>query len=283
MLSNFHQPFSILRCMTLIYIFLLITSCQTIEEQSKTDDIIDAQIKIAASQLNRGSPEEAIHTLLPMYKKFENNPKINTFLGLAYLSLKDNSKAVELFRHAYNLEPTTAAGLNLSSGLIASGMYKKARNVLKALIDKDDKEYKEKERIYHNLGYTHEMNGQINLAIKYYDDALRINPRFYLSNFQLAKLYKNSRQFDLSLKHLEKASTSCSLCYESTHMLATEYINRSLFEKANKVLKQFIEQENVVAEDKSSAENLLKMSKNLSHKNNNVGINQYKNPNSKKL
>ncbi|MDD1421534.1 tetratricopeptide repeat protein [Dolichospermum sp. ST_sed1] len=253
------------------------------EDDKKNENIISSQLAIATSQLDRGSPSETITTLNSLLKEFPKESRAITLLGVAFISLGNNDKALEYLRLAYNMNPTTSNGLNLSSGLISSQNYNKALNVLKAIIAKNDQEYKQHERLYHNLGFVYEKMGKISSAITNYKKALIENPRFYLSHLQLGKIYKLNKNNPQAKYHLEKASAACVNCYESTHLLATEYINDKQFPAAIKVLKEFINVEKAIPEDKASAKNMLSIINKLNPATKQTTNLEKKLPNSKKL
>lgn len=243
----------------LLFSTFITTSCITANNprQNKEESLLRSELNIISTKLNQGRPEAALQSLNPVLIKFPEHYDVLTIAGMTHLALNNDQQAASFLRKAYNIRPTIASGLNLSSVLIHSGSYLKARNVLRKLLKRTDEKYAHPERLYHNLGLAYEKSNKRTSAVKQYKKALSINPTYYMSLIQLAKIYRKARRTKASKKYLKKATKACTTCFEAVHLLATDYINANNPRSAQKILKIFLRSKDIHPEDKVSAQSLL--------------------------
>jgi Tfp pilus assembly protein PilF len=237
----------------------ILTSCASMfyNTAKKQDEIIDTQLSIAGAQLDGGDAARALQTVKPLLSTFPNNYKVLTMGGMSHLALANPTQALLLLRRAYDIEPTTATGLNLSSALIAAGEQTRARNVLRKLV-KGDENYGHRERLYHNLGLSYQKERNYPAAKKYFYLALNDSPSFYMSLIALAKIAKELNDAKGAKGFLKKAVKSCPSCYEPVHLLATYYINDGELKLAHSLLQSYAARDDAQDEDRESSRQLMR-------------------------
>lgn len=103
--------------------------------------------------------------------------KAHTYLGWAYSLLGDFEGAIEECETAIELDPDYGNPYNdIGSYLINLQRYDEAINWFEKAIGAAD--YKLRYYPYFNLGTIYEKRGEWFTAIKYYEDALTINPDY---------------------------------------------------------------------------------------------------------
>ena len=165
-----------------------------------------------------------------------NNPKILSMLGMTYLELKQYEKAHIHLAKVKELKPDlgiadtqlaqsylatgqpgkaidhlltasaaqydpTMVGLLLVESYIKSGEKEKGLRVAKKLAEN----MRENANIQHHLGYIYQITGDIEQAIKKFEQALVIEPNHAKSVVSLANLDYQSGNVDAAINRLKKA------------------------------------------------------------------------------
>ncbi|MCB9229267.1 MAG: tetratricopeptide repeat protein [Deltaproteobacteria bacterium] len=246
---------------------LFLSSCSLLRRQEdpatlrKQNDLISGELTLIRRLLDEGKAEKAWASMRGLYQKHPDKPDVLNLAGLIHLALDNQDQAISIFRKAYQLRPAPATGLNLSSAYIASGHYKKARQILARLI-RAGQPYEFRERLWHNYALTWEKEKQYKKASKYYQKALKINPAYFLSLVRLATLAKIVGNKNMSLHLFEKASRSCKSCFEPVHEIASFYINEGKYSEAVRILRGYLKTEkNIPLAERQQAKNLLQLAR----------------------
>lgn len=134
----------------------------------------------------KGKIDEAIKNYL---LSIENYPtaKAHTFLGWAYSLRGRFEDAIKECETAIELDPDFGNPYNdIGSYLISLGRLDEAIGWLEKAIEAED--YEMKHYPYFNLGRIYEKKGYWDTAMKYYEDALSINPDFELAKNAILRL-----------------------------------------------------------------------------------------------
>jgi len=133
-----------------------------------------------------GNIKEAIEA----YKKsinFYPTPKAHTFLGWAFSLNGKFEEAIEECKIAIDLDPDYGNPYNdIGSYLINLGRYDESIYWLERAIEAE--EYEPRHFPYFNLGRVYEKKGDWFTAMKYYSDALQINPEYELAKNAMLRL-----------------------------------------------------------------------------------------------
>jgi tetratricopeptide (TPR) repeat protein len=241
---------------------LILASCTTLDEKntvddgSKLEDMVNGEIAIAENLLSSGKAEKAWQNLRPLLAQYPQRVDILTLAGLSLLALQNNARAQQLLQKAYQLKPSTVAGLNLSSSYIAAGQYTQAKELLLTLVAQKEP-YNYKERLWHNLALIYEQEGDVDQAIATYELAIKENPTYYLSHLHLAKLYKRERSKKLATDYFARAHRYCPECYEPIEEMVDALRQKHRDQEAKALLNTYLQTEDGNLENRQKAQDLL--------------------------
>jgi tetratricopeptide (TPR) repeat protein len=131
-----------------------------------------------------------------------NSPRMLNNLGDAYDKIGKKEEAVMLYREAIKFDPRCAeaynniGNINVSIGkyLDAVVAYKQALAINSNYVE-----------IYNNLAGAYLLVGKPEDAITALKKAIEINPGYAMSYSNLAKIYFNLRQYDLAVRYYDEA------------------------------------------------------------------------------
>ncbi len=242
----------------IISLIPILSACQTTpspEAQNSGKTIIEAQKSLVRNALDSGKPETVVETMRSMTREYPKDPEVQSLMGLTQLSLKNPQKAVKHFKIAYKLKSDVATGLNLSSALIEANDTDNATKILLKLTKLAEKEdYRYKERIFHNLGYTALKRRDLKKAESWYQAAIDENPAFFPSHLELARIYEQTKRPTQAITAYKRAIDFCLICYEPVEALSKIYIQLGKKEDAKKLLTQFTKQEGISPQDRDHAQ-----------------------------
>jgi len=113
--------------------------------------------------------------------------KAHTYLGWAYSLQSKYENAIDECEMAVELDPDFGNPYNdIGSYLIKLNKFDEAISWLEKAIDAAD--YEPRHYPYYNLGRIYEKKGDWFTAMKYYEDALNINPDYEVSKSALLRL-----------------------------------------------------------------------------------------------
>lgn len=239
----------------LFNILLLLAGCQTLTpysaEEKKKAEVLNTQKALIISFLNKGLPGMALKELRKMVKAHPKDADFRNLQGLTYLSLRNPKKAIPIFSKAYKIKSSTSIGLNLSSAYIEAGEYKKAIDFLAKLKKAEEtREYAHPERIAHNLALASEKLKRVKSAERFYRQALKYNPHFYISTMRLGQLYdKTKRPKSARLRYL-KAKDMCKKCFDPINALAMNYFSRGQVKKSIKLIQEYLNKKDILPHDR---------------------------------
>jgi Tfp pilus assembly protein PilF len=261
--------FSLIRFVYVNIIFIISTSgCQTItkpdKEKANTDEYIQSQKSLVISYINKGNPSSAYTELRELIRKHPNDPDFQNLMGLVYLVLEHPKQATKYFRRSIQLNMQPAVVLNLSSAYIESRQYNRALKLLSSLKKLDSyQKYPYPERVSHNIALAAERNKNLDMAEKYYKEALQENPQYYLSLIRLGKIYDSKGKKALAMTQYKAARSSCNLCYDATGAIIMNYLSQGKTSTAISTIKSYLSQTNLRDVDKNRANKLLVMAQKI--------------------
>ena len=151
------------------------------------------KISIAAEYFNkaydlhlRGRIDDAI-TNYKLSIECYPTAKAHTYLGWAYSLHANYEEAIEECKVAIELDPAFGNPYNdIGSYLISLGKLDEAIIWLERAIDAED--YEPRHFPYFNLGRIYERKGDWFTAMKYYQDALDVNPDYEIAKSAVLRL-----------------------------------------------------------------------------------------------
>lgn len=151
------------------------------------------KLELATEYFNKGYQLHMsgnINEAIEAYKKSINyypTPKAHTFLGWAFSLNGRYEEAIEECKIAIDLDPDYGNPYNdIGSYLINLERYDDAIYWLEKAIEAPD--YEPRYFPYYNLGRIYEKKGLWYTALKYYSDAMKINPNYELAKSAFVRL-----------------------------------------------------------------------------------------------
>jgi len=163
---------------------------------------VNSVLMVASIDLQQGEPESARNILLKTNLARPNDIRILTLLGLAYLQLKDTSKAEFYFESVLKMNPNSAKGLtNIARSKMQSGNYQSA---IKALLSIEDKNI-DPIQVKLLLVDSYQQSKQIKKAITVSKELLAQSPNDSFFHQRLGALYGLNNELALARSSFNKA------------------------------------------------------------------------------
>jgi tetratricopeptide (TPR) repeat protein len=124
----------------------------------------------------------------------QENFKREMYLGNYYFDQKEYADAIDHFDEIIDESPLNyKANFNKGNALFRQKKYAKAAEIFETITGLAPSRL-DKSKVFHNLGNSHLMAGQIDNAIEAYKDALRLNPGDEDTRYNLAYAQKLKRE-----------------------------------------------------------------------------------------
>lgn len=249
----------------LISLSLSVPACQTphgetADRQGTKESLLDSQKALVREALDSGRPQVALQTIRPLLRSHPDDASVQGLMGLTQLALRNAGRAVRYLQTAYKLDKRTGTGLNLSAAYIETGELEKAKTLLKSLKQRARTEnYASPERIFQNLGIIAIKQKRNTQAESYFQEAIEENPTFHPAHLELGRLYDRTLRPALAIKSYRAALDFCQTCYAPLEALTNRYIKAGRYTDARLTLARFVQNDNVAPEDKTKAQQLLKV------------------------
>jgi type IV pilus assembly protein PilF len=148
----------------------------------------DASRNLGEVYMNQGQYTAALKELLEAEKKYPNDPMINNALGLAYIAKERPDLAVDHFKKAIKLQPDFSSAINnLGNAYLRLNQWDAAIEQFQSL--SDDLIYATPHYPLTNIGFAYYNKGEFGKAEKYYQDALKLQPKFIIALRGLGRTY----------------------------------------------------------------------------------------------
>jgi type IV pilus assembly protein PilF len=148
----------------------------------------DASRNLGEVYMNQGQYTAALKELLEAEKKYPNDPMISNSLGLAYLAKERPELAVDHFKKAVKLQPDFSSAINnLGNAYLRLNQWDAAIEQFRSL--SDDLIYATPHYPLTNIGFAYYNKGEFGNAEKYYQEALKLQPKFIIALRGLGRTY----------------------------------------------------------------------------------------------
>lgn len=146
----------------------------------------DLWLKLASLYGQTNDMNNVIKVCKKIEPSMKNNPTVYSMQGNAYASLNQMEKAYECYQHALKLQPDDPALLNnLANAYYIDARYEEAADIFHRVI-KIQPDYADANN---NLGNIYKALNDNDLAIKYYENAVRLNPMLFQTLLNLAQMF----------------------------------------------------------------------------------------------
>jgi tetratricopeptide (TPR) repeat protein len=151
------------------------------EDASNKD--LDRQYQLAVSNYDSGKYAEAAGQLEKLLPYATKSSPVHELLGMVYVSLSQQDKAIEQLKVAVQLKPDWAeARTNLGAALLQSGKTALAEEQFKKAVSLEPTNYDAN----HNLAEFYVGSGKVTEALPLFERAYAIDPAAYDNGYDLA-------------------------------------------------------------------------------------------------
>lgn len=159
--------------------------------------------RLAQVQFEQGKTQQAIASIDKALAIDSGLAEAHNYLGFIHLQQSELKEAVRAFRKAVRINPyLTDAWNNLGLAYRERGRYEKALHAFDRALN--DKTYRSPEKIHFNIGHLHLARGENAEAIRSFEQALRLNPKYLRGILGLGTAYEKSGRPDLATRELKR-------------------------------------------------------------------------------
>lgn len=196
-----------LKVITIFFtLIVLLTSCAG-RHTRPTEDIqkeAEYYYKMGISSLNEGNIKMAYVQLHKSYELDQNNVDTLNSLGIVFMKLGEDDKAMQFFRRVIDLDSRYSDAYNNIGVLhLNNRRYKEAIDAFNMTIS--NPLYKFPERGYYNLGSSYYRIGQYDNALKSFQTSIRLSPNFSLPYYGLSLAYNKKGNYGAASSALTQA------------------------------------------------------------------------------
>lgn len=154
-------------------------------------------------QFEQGKTMQAIESLRTALSLNPSLAEAHNYLGFVYLQQSQHKEALKEFKKAVRINPYfTDAHNHLGITYRELQDYDRALEAFEAALN--DKSYKSQEKIHLNIGHLYLARGLFAEAIRSFEKAVAINPKYLRGFLGLGAAYQRSGRGDLAEQELRK-------------------------------------------------------------------------------
>ncbi len=197
-------------CVVLLYL----SSCAS-NPKSRNNKIYNsanAHIELAIAYLSDGNTDAALEQMQKSEDIAARNPELDHAYAIYYQRIGENEKSEQRFISALRVEPSNPR-YNNNYGVLLSqlGKYEEASKKFQAAYSQ--KKYDSRAEAYENYGDIKRREGEYSASINAYNEALKINPDWFIIHLKIAQVRYNEGRFVDAYRRF------------STYMISLEKIN----------------------------------------------------------
>ncbi len=226
-----------IRTASMFLVFFLVSCAANLEiRKSRGEDFRN----LGEGYMGQGDYTTALRELLKAEKLYSKDSRLQNDLGITYMAKGKPDIAINHFKKAIKIKPDyTSAKNNLGTAYLAQKNWDKAITCFKEITE--DLLYATPHFPLSNLGLAYYNKKEYNLAEKYYQDALKIEPEFVIALHGLGRTYIAMGKFKGAVATLEKAVKNSFPFAPLYFDLANAYTLSREYKKALSAYRKVIE------------------------------------------
>lgn len=192
---NKNVPFAL--SFVLVAVVVLLAGCATVDNNASGDlkKASELNAELGKQYMVQGRMEVALFKLEKALRQNPDNGQAHHYLAEFYRRVDDAKKADEHFRRAMELLPDDAAlANNYGAFLCSQKKYDHANRLFQRVLA--DPVYARKDQVHENMGLCAMQAGNIGLAQKHLEAALRMNHRLSKARLAMAQLRYDRGHFE---------------------------------------------------------------------------------------
>ena len=189
-------------CMAILVV-LAAQGCASQGKKSSAEGDATRYLRLAYVQFERGQTSQALESAHEAVKHDPRSAEAHYFLGVIHTGLSEYPLAVTELKEALTLDPHyTDAHNNLGVAYVELKQYDKAMKEFQASLS--DKTYRTPEKVHLNMGNMYVSQGVLSEAMRSFQRALDLNPKYLLAYLGLGDVYKRMGKTDLAAQQFKK-------------------------------------------------------------------------------
>ncbi len=221
----------------LVSIFCIVSCAANLEVRKNQEEALR---NLGEAYMKQGDYTAALRKLLEAEKLYSKDPHLQNNLGLVYMAKGKPGIAIDHFKKAVEIKSDyTPAKNNLGTAYLAKKKWDEAIACFKEITG--DLLYATPHYPLLNIGWAYYNKKEYRLAEKYYQDALKIEPRFAIALSGLGKTYIATGRIFEAIAILEKAVKNSPNSAELYFDLANAYTLSGEYKKALSAYRKVIE------------------------------------------
>ena len=196
----------------------------------------DYHYKLANNLFYDENPQSAMEELYRALEFDQNHAKSHHLLGFIFFGRRDFPRALRHMERAVELSPDfDIAVANLGNLMLAMGEWERAIPYFQQLLNKPL--YRTPYLAYNNIGWAHYNSARYEDAIKQYEMAIFMNPKFCLGHNNLGRVRAHLGDTNEALDAFAKAIELCPKYAEPHYFMGRIYLALNAQEEALKHFK----------------------------------------------
>ena len=191
--------FQLTRLCVLGLLCLLIACATTARERTRAS--ADAHVELAFSYMDSGDMAAAKEQLQKSRRIAPRNPNLDHGYAVYHQRLGQFDRAEAYFVSALEQTPNDAS-INNNYGVLLSGLGRYDEAYLKFRAAYSNKDYPYRYSAYENYGDVARLNGEDEKALEAYQQALLLNPDWFVLHIKVAHSHFNRADFIPAYEHL---------------------------------------------------------------------------------
>jgi len=221
----------------LVSIFFLVSCAANLEIRKDQEEALR---NLGEAYMGQEDYTAALRELLKAEKIYSKDHRLQNDLGLTYMAKGKPGIAIDRFKKAIKIKPDyTQAKNNMGTAYLAKKDWDRAITGFKDIIE--DLTYETPHYPLSNLGLAYYNKKEYRLAEKYYQDALKIEPRFVIALQGLGLTYLKMGNVADAVAMLEKGVKNAPDFAPLYFDLANAYTSSGEYKKAFDSYKKVIE------------------------------------------
>ena len=226
-----------IRIASMFLVFFLVSCGANLEVRKNQEEALR---NLGEAYIREGDYTAALREFLKAEKIYAKDPYLQNDLGLTYMAKERIDLAIHHFKKAVEIKPDyTPAKNNMGTAYLAQKKWDDAIACFKEITG--DLLYATPHYPLSNLGWAYYNKKEYNLAEKYYQDTLKIEPEFAIALRGLGKTYIAMGRIPEAVAILEKAARNSPRFAELYFDLASAYTLSRKYKKALDAYSKVIE------------------------------------------
>lgn len=190
-------------CLAVVLVFVAQGCASDQKKKSSAEGDATRYLRLAYVQFERGQTSQALDSAHEAVKRDPKSAEAHYFLGVIHASQSEFPQAVTELKEALVCDPHyTDAHNSLGVAYVELKDYDKAMKEFQASLA--DRTYRTPEKVHLNMGNMYVSQGVMSEAVRSFQRALEINPKYLLAYLGLGDAYKRMGKSDLAAQQFRK-------------------------------------------------------------------------------